>query len=73
MNGWTMGVEGWLLMGAWIAVLLFVVWLLVHEPQQTPRDAPLEILRSRLARGEISEAEFVQAARLLETTRGETR
>jgi len=73
VDGWTMGVEGWLLVGAWIVALLFIVWLLVREPNQPPHDPPLETLRSRLARGEISEAEYLQARRLLEMRRGETR
>ena len=65
MDGWTMGPDGWLLMGTWMLALLFIVWLLVHEPGDTSRDTPLEILRARFARGEISRDEFDQARRLL--------
>ncbi len=66
MDGWTMGLEGWLWMGAWILALFVVVWLLVHEPHRGERDEALDTLRSRLARGEISGDEFEAARRLLE-------
>ena len=67
MIGWTMGLEGWLWMAAWAAVLVVVVWLLVREPHRSTRDDALETLRARLARGEISSDEFEKARRLLET------
>jgi putative membrane protein len=67
MTGWTMGLEGWLWMSAWALVLVFVVWLLVREPRRSDRDDALELLRGRLARGEISPDEFEHARRLLET------
>ncbi len=66
MDGWTMGLDGWLWMAAWALVILFVVVLLVRQPSPSLRDEPLEILRARLARGEISPEEFEQARRLLE-------
>ncbi len=66
MAGWTMGLEGWLWMSAWALVLVFVVWLLVREPRRSDRDDALELLRGRLARGEISTDEFESARRLLE-------
>lgn len=65
MDGSLMGIEGWLLIGAWIFALLVIVWLLVREPGRSRQDASLETLRSRLARGEISRDEFEQACRLL--------
>lgn len=65
MAGLTMGLDAWLFMGAWIVALVVMVWLLVREPGRTRRDDPLETLRSRLARGEISRDEYEQARRLL--------
>jgi len=67
MAGWTMGLEGWLWMGAWILALVVAVWLLVREPRRSGRDDALDALRSRLARGEISRDEFEAARRLLES------
>lgn len=67
MNGLTLGFEGWLWMGIWILVLALMVWLLVREPHRSGRDDALDILRSRLARGEISRNEFEAARRLLES------
>jgi uncharacterized membrane protein len=66
MTGWTMGIEGWLWMSAWALVLLVVVWLLVREPRRSDRDDTLELLRGRLARGEITPDEFERTLRLLE-------
>ena len=67
MAGWTMGIEGWLWMGAWALFLVLVVWLLVREPGRDERADPLETLRGRLACGEISPEEFERARRLLES------
>ena len=67
MTGWTMGLEGWLWMSAWALVLVLVVWLLVREPHRSDRDDALELLRGRLARGEITPEEFERARHLLET------
>lgn len=67
MIGWTMGLEGWLWMGAWVIVLVSVVFLLVREPRRSTRDDALDLLRGRLARGEISPDEFEQARRLLDS------
>jgi uncharacterized membrane protein len=66
MIGWTMGLEGWLLMSVWALVLVVVVWLLVREPRRSDRDDTLELLRGRLARGEITADEFERTLRLLE-------
>jgi uncharacterized membrane protein len=67
MNGWTMGLDGWLWMGAWIVALVGMVWLLVRAPTRPPeRDEALEVLRSRLARGEITPDEFERARSLLD-------
>jgi uncharacterized membrane protein len=68
MTGWTMGLDGWLWMGAWILALVGMVWLLVRAPARRPeRDEALEVLRVRLARGEITPDEFERARSLLET------
>ena len=67
MTGWTMGIEGWLWMGAWILALVGAVVLLVWTPRRrSARDEPLDVLRSRLARGEISPEEYLRARSLLE-------
>jgi len=65
MLGWSMGIEAWLLMTAWVVVIAVFVWFLVREPRRSPRDDALEILRTRLARGEITNDEFSRAAALL--------
>lgn len=68
MYGWTMGLESWLWMGAWVLAIAVLVWFLVREPRRRdPRDEALDSLRARLARGEISGDEFETARRLLES------
>jgi uncharacterized membrane protein len=67
MNGWTMGLEGWLWMGVWALVVVGLVWLLVREPHRSQLDDAAATLRARLARGEISPDEFERARRLLES------
>lgn len=67
MYGWTIGLDGWLWMAAWALVIVVLVVLLVRQPSHSSRDEPLEILRARLARGEITPEEFEQARRLLES------
>ena len=68
MIGWTMGLDGWLWMGAWIAALAVMVWFLVRTPARRPeRDEALEVLRNRLARGEITPDEFERARSLLDS------
>jgi uncharacterized membrane protein len=66
MYGWSMGADAWLWMGAWILALAVLVWFLVREPRRSERDEALEILRARLARGEISTEEFERARALLQ-------
>ena len=52
MNGLTIGLEGWLVMGAWLLALGVLVWVLVREPDHhRTRDDALDILRARFARG----------------------
>jgi putative membrane protein len=66
MFGWSMGLESWAWMGIWILVLAVLVWFLVREPRRSERDEAMEILRTRLARGELTAEEFEQARTLLE-------
>ena len=66
MFGWSMGLDAWLWMGLWIFVLAALVWFLVREPSRSDRDPALDILRARLAKGEITDEEFEHARRLLE-------
>ena len=66
MYGWSMGPEAWLMMGIWIFALAALVWLLVREPRRPERDDAMQLLRSRLARGEITTEEFEQTRRLLD-------
>lgn len=65
-----MGSAGWIWMLIWIAALIFMVWLVVRqpEPDSSAEDALL-ILRARFARGEISETEFESARAVLRTDR----
>jgi uncharacterized membrane protein len=65
MLGWPMGIEAWLLMAAWVGVMAVFVWFLVREPRRAPRDEAVDILRARLARGEITNDEFSRAVALL--------
>jgi uncharacterized membrane protein len=65
MLGWSMGIEAWLFMAAWVFVMAVLVWFLVREPRRSVRDEPVEILRTRLARGEITSDEFSRAVALL--------
>ena len=66
MYGWSMGPEAWLWMGLWILVLAAVVWVLVREPRRSERDEAMDILRARLAKGEINSDEFEHARQLLQ-------
>ncbi len=47
----------------WIVLIALVIWALVVLLNRSgrPDEAPLEILKRRYARGELSEAEFEQA------------
>ena len=66
MGGIAMGTEAWLWIGVWALVMALVVWLLVREPRSARHDDPLEILRDRFARGEISEEELRRAVATLD-------
>ncbi|HYL39715.1 MAG TPA: SHOCT domain-containing protein [Candidatus Binatus sp.] len=64
-----MGLEAWAWMGIWILVMAVLVWVLVREPRRSERDEAMEILRARLARGELTTEEFERARALLEAPR----
>jgi hypothetical protein len=50
MTGWTMGPDGWLWLGAWIAALAVMAWLLVRMPaSRTKRDEIVDDLRRETA------------------------
>ena len=67
MTGWgEMTLGAWLWMGVWVVALIAMVWLLVRGgSSRSANDDPIETLRARFARGEITEAEYEQARRLL--------
>jgi uncharacterized membrane protein len=67
--GWAMGLGGWLWMVLGIAIVLVVAWAataVVADGHRRTIDGAARILSARLARGEISQAEYEQAKRLLE-------
>ncbi len=48
----------------WVVLVVLVVWAvasLFSGQRSQPKEEPLEILKRRYARGELSEAEFEQA------------
>ena len=74
-NGYGMGAAGWLLMAVfWIALIALVVFAVVRlfprtEPSPVPgepREEPREILKRRLASGEIDVDTYEQLSSMLE-------
>lgn len=73
--GYGMGLGGWLWMlgglALVVAAVVLIVWAVanasrrVDGPTGRGQPAPLDILRERYARGEISAEEFEQAKRIL--------
>jgi putative membrane protein len=74
--GWGMGLGGWLVMIGGLIVLVAIIVLAIwgvgaisrpreQRPEGPARAEPLDILRERFARGEISEDQFAQAKRAL--------
>lgn len=74
--GWDMGAGGWMWMVGGLVLVVGVVILALRAMRGVdsanggrmnsgPRPDPVEILRERFARGEITEAEFEQAQRVL--------
>ena len=50
----------------WVGLILLVVWAAVQlfsGPREYRRDTPLEILKRRYARGEITQTEYLQAVK----------
>ncbi len=65
--GWSMTADAWLWMVVWIAALVAMIWLITRGSDGARSyEEPLEILRTRYARGEITQAEYEQAKRVLE-------
>ena len=65
---WGMGLGGWLWMVLGIVLIVVVVWVLVAAlagRDRTAADDAAQILKARFARGEITQAEYEQARRLL--------
>jgi putative membrane protein len=63
---WGMTIGGWIWMVVWVVALIVMVWLLVSAGNRRDKDDdPVEILRSRYARGEMSEEEFRHARDIL--------
>lgn len=71
--GWGWGMGLWMLGGLalTIGVVVLIVWAVVSVGRRAddggrrPGQTPLDILRERYARGEISAEEFEQAKRIL--------
>ena len=71
-TGWALGLGGWLWMflevAVGVGVVVAIVWVVTTAlagRQRSASDRVAEILRARLARGEITEAEYEQARRLV--------
>jgi uncharacterized membrane protein len=65
--GWEMSTGGWVWMGVWVVALIVMVWFLTDSPRSNhPAEDARAILRARFARGEISQAEYEQASRVLD-------
>lgn len=66
--GWGMGLGGGLWMVLAVLLVVAVVWVLtaaITGRERPAADDAAQILRARFARGEISQAEYEQARRLL--------
>jgi len=65
---WGMGLGGWLWLILAVILIVAVVWVLVTAAagrDRSPADDAAQILKARFARGEITQAEYEQARRLL--------
>ena len=65
---WGMGLGGWLWMVLGIVLIVVVIWVVVSAiagREHTSADDAAQILKARFARGEITQAEYEQARRLL--------
>ena len=72
-GAWGMTLGGWIWMVVWIVALLGMIWLVVAGSHREPRENPLDVLRARYARGEISEEEYRRARQILDEPIGDTR
>lgn len=73
--GWGMGPDAWLWMLGGLVLLIGIVVLVLRgmggfnradrRTDTSPRQEPMDVLRARFARGEITETEFEQAKRAL--------
>jgi uncharacterized membrane protein len=62
-----MNLGGWVWMGVWILALVVMIWFITRSPDERKyTQEPSEILRTRFARGEINQAEYEQARRVLD-------
>ncbi len=65
---WGSGFDGWIWMALAVVVLVVIVWAVVSAiptRDRRPADDSAQILKARFARGEINQAEYEQARRLL--------
>jgi uncharacterized membrane protein len=65
---WGMGLGGWIPMVLGVVLIVVIVWVLVAAISGRDRPAAADagqILKARFARGEITQAEYEQARRLL--------
>lgn len=73
-GAWGMTLGGWIWMAVWIVALLVMIWLVVGGwRRESTGEAPLDLLRARYARGEISEDEYRHALQILDEPIGGTR
>ena len=68
-----MTLGGWIWMAVWIFALLVMLWMVVSGWHREEWADPLEILRARYARGELSEDEYRHARQILGDVKGATR
>lgn len=76
MWGWGMGLGGWLWMAGGLILVIGIIVLVVaaiaclgrfgeRRSNDSTHPEPIDILRERFARGEITEDEFLEAKRTL--------
>lgn len=68
MNGY--GVFWWMMMLFWIGLFILGIYLVSSYINGGRRRTPIQILKERLAKGEISEAEYEQLKSVLERDKG---
>ncbi|MEW6703658.1 MAG: SHOCT domain-containing protein [Pseudomonadota bacterium] len=67
-GGYMVGMHGlwWIFWSVLIGVLLYIVWTRPSPRRRGPRETPHEVLRRRLANGEIDAEEYVKRKTLLD-------